>query len=245
MENGLEQNQATLDVLQNVNLSQPQKEERMVPQSEVDKLAWALKNEAYEKAKREFESKQVSVSQNTNSNAPMTREDIQQAIRDETKRQYESSVSAQQQEVNRNFANKVLNEFVQQMNKGKEKYDDFDSIVGKVRFDKYPELIRMSTEILGENTDEVWYELAKNPMKLKTLKSMVEDEEFELAQDTLKGISKSIVDNKNALKNTRQSRQPTVSIKSSARTTSSEPFDRNDKQAMLKHFKQQSWAKRK
>ena len=195
--------------------------EKMVPQSEVDKVVVAVKHSAYEKAKQELMS-----AQQANPNAAMqaaqgavSREDIENMILEKTQ-------ALQMQQARQAEAERIVGEFVQKMDMGKTDYEDFEDTVKEIDFsaNQMP------------NTHDLFYDMAKNPYKIAQLKILAQTSPG-LARAEMMRLSKSIDDNK-AAKSQMTAKEPLSQMKASANAS----VDSN-RPMTLAEMKKQPWAR--
>lgn len=199
MVNGITQNQDT-QVSQSVSSSpatsgvsqapsQFTSEEKTFRQSEVNDIVGRAKHEAVERFKR---ADNAAPQQN---NVGLSTDEIRRITAEETTRlrdewQREAYQKAQYQE-----AEKVANEFLSKLKTGKDKYSDFDNVVGDVDFQYIPHIVQLANSV--DNTHDVMYELAKQPTKLANLQQLMAISE-PLARKEMQRLSQSIKDNEAA-----------------------------------------------
>ena len=174
--------------------------EKMVPQSEVNRIVGSQKAEAYERGKQEalaqLQAQQASQQQQAQmSQAPQgegSMGGMQQVSQDEIRR-----MIAEEHERSSNMAqaNQIAYEFTQKMDAGNAKYPDFQEVVGKLDLSKVPHLVQMSNQY--PNTADVIYDIAKNPMKLAQLQILYHTSP-QLAQSEISKLANSIKANQSA-----------------------------------------------
>ena len=203
--------------------------EKMVPQSEVDKVVVAVKHSAYEKAKQELMS-----AQQANPNAAMqaaqgavSREDIENMILEKTQ-------ALQMQQARQAEAERIVGEFVQKMDMGKTDYEDFEDTVKEIDFSAIPEIVKLANQM--HNTHDLFYDMAKNPYKIAQLKILAQTSPG-LARAEMMRLSKSIDDNK-AAKSQMTAKEPLSQMKASANAS----VDSN-RPMTLAEMKKQPWAR--
>lgn len=136
--------------------------EKLVPQSTVDKIVGSVKNEAYERAKREVEEDRVAAQAAAGSNQPaapsLSKEEIRSIINEEAEKK-----------ANQKLAEQTAMEFVCKMESGSKKYADFDEVVTPLGIgnQEMAPIIQLSNSV--DNTADVMYELGKNPHKIGSL----------------------------------------------------------------------------
>jgi hypothetical protein len=95
-------------------------------------------------------------------------------------------------------AKRTVQNFFAKTGKGREKYQDFDQVTGDVDLGRFPNVIHLLGEVV-ENSDDVFYELAKDRTKMAMLEQLVNMSPND-AIVQVKRMSKSIQDNQAALK---------------------------------------------
>jgi hypothetical protein len=90
----------------------------------------------------------------------------------------------------------VANKHLQNVEKAKMKYQDFSDVVKNFDASKFPQLTYLVANM--EGGDEILYDLSKNPDKIAQL-SYTAERDPELAQTILLKLSKSILNNKQAI----------------------------------------------
>jgi hypothetical protein len=187
--------------------------EKMVPQSEVDKLVGAVK--AKERQQAEAQYRQMLQSQSMGGvQVPGVNEDAllekatqrMQATLDEQRREQE--LEQQKAEVDR-----VAKEYLEKMKQGSTLYDDFDQVTKAFKPGKFPQVAIWAAQ--QDNTSAIIYDLAKNPQKLAQL-HMLALADPELAVDEITKLSQSIKRNEEAVNNNVRSPSPLSKLKSSA-----------------------------
>lgn len=220
-------------------MEQQPKPERMVPQSEVDKLAVALKNEHYEKGKRDAmmtqqQTRDVGMGGQEAPQGQPSREEMARMIREEAQKLRETEMNEHMAKQNQAAAQKILSEVSAKMVDAKGRYEDYDKIVGKLKLEKMPDLIRLANEF--PNSGDIFYEFASKPQKLGNIRQLLKDEQDDLAYDAMMEISGSIAKNQDAMKRAPRLREPLDEIKPSSTSTDAEPMS-------LAYFKKQPWAR--
>lgn len=194
----------------------PVQEERVFKQTEVNDLIGRAKSEAVERFKRESSiashqtnQQQQPSSQNTygSSQEEMVRRlagEEAQKLRNQWIE--EANTRHQQQE-----AEKVANEFIQKIDSGKSKYQDYDSVMKDVNYGDIPDIVQVAN--MMENTSDIMYELGKNPSKIGIIRQLLNISPS-LAMAEMKRLSQSIKDNEEA-KNFRHPNEPLSQLRPS------------------------------
>jgi hypothetical protein len=152
-----QQTEMTQDVTPNVTENKPA--EKMLPQSEVNRIVAATKKQMQER----YEQQRTG-----NPAQPVVQETPEQAARrvfqeELTKanqiRQQEYAKSQQQAE----WQNLVTS-LATKIEEGSKKYEDWDTVTADVNFAVIPQVLKAANDV--ENSADVLYELSKNPSKL-------------------------------------------------------------------------------
>jgi hypothetical protein len=140
-------------------------EEKVLKQSEVNKIVGTTRKEAYDRAMRDFEltHQQNNVQQNS-SDVPidtsnLSAEQVKELIKQE------AETRAQQIE-----AQKIANKFVGRLKQGDAKYDDFQSTIEPLDLVNSPYLAELVTEV--DNTEDVLYKIGKDPQIEATVRTL-------------------------------------------------------------------------
>jgi len=204
-----------------------QQQERVLTQSEVDKVVGRVKAESYQKGQRDAMMSQ-GANNASSQQAPMSEDRIRELMR-ETANQA-TMENAQKAEIHRlvgEFSNKVI--------AGKEKYPDIEEKLAEIDIAKMPELVPLANGV--DNTADVIYDLASNPYKIATIISSVRQGLPHLAQQEIRKLSNSIKENQKAQQNATP-KEPLSQLKPSTAI----PGD-NGKMSVA-DFRKQSWLKR-
>ncbi len=204
------------------NLEQPQAvpvAEKMIPQSQVNKIVGARLMEAKEKAEREkqleiekLKAQMSSQGSSMGGMQQMSLDQIRQMIAEQTQRQLQEQRDAQLEQMRMEHSQRVASEFVGKLESGKHKYNDFDKVVGEVDFTQMPEIVALTHNL--DNASDVIYELMKNPHKVAQVLTLAGRSPL-LANKAVKEISDSIKINDNA-KNAKSVNDPVGRINPSA-----------------------------
>jgi hypothetical protein len=225
----------------------PAKEEKLLPQSEVNEIVGKAKREAAEKAKRDafLELQKATAANSPNiapqvgipingqaANAPQLTQEQIIAIADQR-----AQIQAQQQA--RNFIDgQIASEFMAKINLAKQKIPDFDkNVYDKLGLGKVPiPLINVFNTV--DNPGEVLKEMADNPSKFSDVMNAYvwNPENPELARTVILRISESIKQNE-AAKATPQAPEPLSQVKPSTTGTD------NGSLASVKDFRKASWLR--
>jgi hypothetical protein len=185
--------------------SAPVSDERTFRQSEVNDIVKKAKYGAVEDFKRMQTTQPSYIQEKHSSFTPPTErpseyqlpEDrIRQIVNDATKQQLESMRAEAYQHSQTEAAKKTVQNFWNKVTSGREKFQDFDTVVGDINFQGFPNVVEMLGDHI-ENADQVLYELGKDRTKMANLEYLAERS----PQDALKAaqrLAKSLQDNEAA-----------------------------------------------
>jgi len=190
-------------------------QEKLLKQSEVNDIIGSAKREAYEKGKRESlaEYQKTQAPVQTNSYAPNQTIGGMAQLSDDKIRQLINEES--QKMTNMAVAQRIANEFTQKMMAAKDKYPDFEQVVGELNLVDMPQIVNWANSL--DNTADVMYELAKYPEKLSSVTVLAYTNPRK-ATVLLQKLSDSIKQNESALKQPSAS-EPLSQIKPSTTGT--------------------------
>jgi len=212
-----------------VDVSEPVAE-RMVPQSEVDKLVVATKRETAEKFKREADNQarsqadKAGVSESAPVNPGMGGMQMfdSKKIRDEVLGEIRGEFEAKQKQYDEQSKRKRAEEFVVEYEGklaiGKERYEDFDDAISSIDPNEFVDVIMLAND--AEGTADIMYELAKNPQKLIQVAAAAQMSKSQ-AKRIINEIAQSMKLNRDAAGNKPTTNQPLPRSKASTAGTSS------------------------
>lgn len=197
----------------------------MIPHSRVNKIVEKAKNEAYKlgladalaKIEEQFSGSQYAQPNSNNAQAgfdestPLTFSQYKELR--ERERQSEQQIAKQQAE--KTYYDKVHNEFIQKVNDGSAKYQDFDEVTEALGLDEAQgnnPLVHLLNSV--DNPADVLYEMGKNPEKLGAVAALLPAPT--LARQAIIKLSNSIKNNQAALQQRQSSSEPLSQIKPSS-----------------------------
>jgi hypothetical protein len=215
MLNGMSQSQETASS-QPVTSTQPVApqapaqavEERSFRQSEVNDIVKRAKNTAVEDFKR-LQSEQPQYFQqkygeSNNSNpiqqpANMPNEDyFRKLAAEEIQRSRDDWVKDAQMRTQEENAQRTAQNFANKISTGREKYQDFDQVVGDIDYSRFPNVVTLLGDYL-DNSDSVLYHLGKNRLHMDGLESLANRSPKDAINEARR-LSQSIKDNESASK---------------------------------------------
>jgi hypothetical protein len=226
MANGIGQDSGS-SIAQNVNSNpsiaqdapQTAMEERSFRQSEVNDIVKRAKNDAVETYKR-LHAEQPQYAQQKygdsnsqpNVNNSNSDDNYRKIAAEEAKRHFEAVRQDALRQSQDEQAKRTVQNFFAKTGKGREKYQDFDQVTGDVDLGRFPNVVQLLGEFI-DNSDEVFYELGKDRIKMANLENLAERSPNDAIVQA-KRLSQSIKDNQSAT-NVRQPREPLNQMKPS------------------------------
>lgn len=186
--------------------------EKMVPASQVSKIAAQQAREAADRTRKEVmaEYESRTPTQNQPANTPTSNMGGIQAPNEEQIRQMIQQEAWKMS--NQALAERIAQDFESKMDAVKEKYPDFDEKYKALNLEKHPELVLWTREM--DNVGDVVYDIANNPTKFAQVLMLANSGFPQLAQQELSKLSASIKANE-AAKATPDAPAPLSQIKSS------------------------------
>lgn len=211
-------------------------QEKMLPQSEVNKLVGRTRMEAAERARRQAEAeyqKQLEELQAQKQTHPEQSKEIDEE-RLYQQIQERMNQELQQKQFEAEMA-RVADAYTGKMAQGIEKYEDFEKVMSDFEPQAFPQLVYLVADL--DNATNIMYELSKNPSKLATIDYLAKTSPKK-AQSELANIGSSIAANQQAKEEAGQ--QSTTA-----------PLDRlqpsrisgNDGQLSIRDLRSQPWLK--
>ena len=179
------------------NLSNSTESEKMLSQSQVNKIVQHEKAKAAQVTKRELEERhqrelaEIQAKQSQR-NESVPREMDANAIYQQVQEKFNEEMQKRrvQDEMDR-----VANSYLSKMEQGKNAYDDFEDVTKEFDPTAFPQLTYLVAGM--DNAADVIYDLARNPLKLAGLDRLAERNPRQAQSELLK-LSRSIMDNKQA-----------------------------------------------
>lgn len=176
-------------------------QEKMLTQSQVNKIVASEKTRAAESARREAEDKhqrELQALQDQRARQEQRNEEVPRDVDIDSMSQkvLEKLNKDLQQQRFTEEVNRVTQTYLSKVEQGKSAYDDFEAITQDFDPSAFPQLTILLSGI--DNMADVLYDLAKNPLKLSGLDRLAEKNPRQAHNELLK-LSKSILDNRQAL----------------------------------------------
>ncbi len=187
-------------------------EEKMLRQSEVNEIVRKAKYGAVEDYKRlQTEQPQYVQQKYGESYAPqqqqqqpyqqsmqgLSPDDMRRVAAEEIQRSRDEWAQQAQRTSQEQEAQRVAGEFFNKLSLGKDKYQDFENVVGDIEFVEFPLAIQLATSV--ENTADVMYEFGRDPSKMLNLEQLA-GKSPKAALKLIQKLSQSIKDNESVTK---------------------------------------------
>lgn len=194
----MEENQVIDDAVENANLESEQ--EKMLSQSQVNKIvqhekaraAQTIKRDLEERYQRELEQIKSQHQQQTQRNENVLRELDANAIYQQVQERFNQEM---EQRRLKDEVDRVAQTYISKMEQGKSAYDDFEEVTKEFDPTAFPQLTYLVAGI--DNAVDIIYNLALNPLKLAGLDRLAEKNPRQAQAELLK-LSRSISENKQA-----------------------------------------------
>jgi len=208
-----ENSQDKQQVEQESSSSTETQEEKLLKQSDVNKIVGAAKLEAREQGRREAQATQSPAK---DLSATVDPNDPNQVLIDQTKLEEViervATQKAQQTEMKQN-----VDQFVSKLQLGMQRHSDFETTVAKLNLHNLPyELVRLVNAL--DNTADIVYELGKSPSKFSSVLNLC-NVSPQLAYDELTRLSDSIKKNQQAATSQTKVNEPLDQVKPSTTGT--------------------------
>lgn len=187
-------------------VEQQQAQERMVPQSEVDKIVSArLARE------RQRMSPEVGMG-GMPANPGFNKEELLQAMDERLRNFHEEQQQAYVREQQKQYADNVAKRYLDSHAKGKELYNDYAEKTQDITPAAYPQVTILASQY--DNMPEILYELGGNPSKLVNLHVLALTNRAQAEREMAK-LAESIKANQEAKAQNQKSPQPLSRLKPS------------------------------
>ena len=191
----MEENQVSDGALDNSSIEPEQ--EKMIPQSQVNKIikhktyeAAQIQREMEERHQRELEAIQAQKQKQRNENVP--RDVDADAIYQQVQERFNQEM--QQRRV-KDEMDRIANSYLSKMEQGKSSYSDFEEVTKEFDPTAFPQLTYLVAGM--DNAADVIYDLSRNPLKLAGLDRLAEKNPRQAQAELLK-LSRSITENRQA-----------------------------------------------
>lgn len=204
MEEAVNQSTESLPVSSAPDVAQ----EKMLRQSEVNEIVGRAKQEAANRAVENYKRLMQQESPTQLRHEPVSEINetrFRQMAAEEAQRLRDQWVSETQQRADEQAAQRIVKNFYDKIEAGKQKYDDFEKVTGDLELRRFPNTVQMLAEHL-DNSHDVLYELSKNRGKLADIELKAREFPSEALYD-LRKLADSIKKNEE-VQSTRTSNAP-------------------------------------
>lgn len=187
--------------------SSSQSDERLFKQSEINDIVSRAKRDAVEGYKRKSERSETgyndqyaSQTQHTSSSPTqyLSHDDVRRMAAEESQRLRDEWINDAQRTAQENDAQRIVGEFFNKLSTGKDKYQDFEKVVGDVDYGRFPNVVQLLNNYT-DNLHDVMYDLGKDRSKLATLEQLCQISPRDAIVQAQR-LSQSIRDNEGATK---------------------------------------------
>ena len=212
--------------------NKPEVQEKVLKQSEVDKIVGSVKRDTLDKARREYESKlqQAQVQTQPASYAQSNQLNVGNNLPDDHIRRLINEEAQKQAQYTE--ANRVAHEFISKLEATKSKYPDFEEKVSQLNLPSIPQIVGIANSM--DNTGDIMYEIATNPSKFASVMVLAHTAPH-LAQAELRRLSESIKHNEAAAKQP-SAAEPLSQVKPSTTGT-------DNGSSSVRDLRKQSWLR--
>lgn len=192
--------------------------EKMVPQSEVNKLVGGAKQKGYDRAQEELRNLQAQQAhqQQQVKQAPslggIDQTQVQEIVKQQMQALQQQQYEQQQQQYYNSEASRILQEMGPKTEDAKGRYSDYEDTLGSVdNFRAAPDMWQYANMV--DNGGDVLYDIAKNPSKIATIRQLAAIDPNYAATE-IQRLSNSIKQNQNGA-NSNVAPEPLRQVKSS------------------------------
>lgn len=204
----------------------PKSDERLFRQNELNEIVGRAKNEAVESYRRRQEQASGQSTNTQNYQGSIDNDSFRKIAAEEAQRLRDDWIRETREKTEAQYAQKIVDTFVQKVESGKSKYEDFDKITEGMQIANFPNVVHLLAEAI-DNSGDVMYELGKNRLSLLQLEELSKKSP-EDALVHIKRLSQSIKENEEASK-AKQANPPLSQLRpSNYGTDTGTPFTVSD-----------------
>jgi len=137
--------------------------EKMLRQSEVNEIVGRRSQEAAQRAVEQYK-RSIEANQQSYSQPEISEKRFRELAAEEAQRLHEKQRSEWQERNEAEQAQRIVRNFWDKLEAGKQKYEDFDKVTGNIEYQRFPNTVHMLAEMV-DNPHDVLYELAKKPIQ--------------------------------------------------------------------------------
>ena len=173
----------TMDTVNGIAQATPslqQEQEKLLPQSQVSELIKNAKVQAVEQYKKLYSEQPEYAQQKYGDPAPafaqkptIDESHYRKIAAEEAQRMRDEIFNQAQQRQQQEYAQNLVQKFVQKIEPAKSMYEDFDKVTGDLNLQPYPHVVQILAENI-DNAGDLLYELSKDRLKLQQLEGLAE-----------------------------------------------------------------------
>ena len=222
---------------ENVEEKEPPIKSRTYNDADVDRIVGAKKAELMAKHQQELErvrAENAARPANNNLDMDALTQQLSDGVYNKIVGQLKSHHEEMQRAEQEKYVKNLADQFHLKMGKDSELFDDYKDVVGKLKPEKYINTSLLAAEM--DHTNEIMYELRKNPEKLLQIENAASMGDTDLAKELLERVEKSIKTNLEAKRNNQDIPAPLSEVKSSK-------VGVDNKERTIRDFKNAEWLR--
>lgn len=158
-----------------------QEQEKLLPQSQVSELIKNAKHQAVEQYKKLYSEQPEYAQQKYGDPVPafaqkqptIDETHYRKIAAEEAQRMRDAIFNEAQQRQQQEYAQNLVQKFVQKIEPAKSLYEDFDKVTGDLNLQPFPHVVQILAENI-DNAGDLLYELSKDRLKLQQLEGLAE-----------------------------------------------------------------------
>ena len=168
----------------------------------------------------------------SNANA-FNQDDIRRMAAEEAQRLRNEWINDSHRTAQEQEAKRIADDFLAKLTTGKTRYDNFDKVMENIEFSQFGSAVQLAN--MFDNTADVWYYLADNPMQLEAVNNLAA-KNSKTAYIAMEKLSKQLKDNE-AAQNIKLPNAPLSQVRPSNNGTSSGELTVDDYRRKYKGMK--------
>lgn len=158
-----------------------QEQEKLLPQSQVNDIVKRAKEQAVEQYKKLYSEQPEYAQQKYGDPAPafavkqptIDEGHYRKIAAEEAQRMRDEIFNQAQKRQQEEYAQNLVQKFVQKIEPAKSQYEDFDKVTGDLNLQPFPHVVQILAENI-DNSGDLLYELGKDRLKLVQLEGLAE-----------------------------------------------------------------------
>lgn len=159
---------------------QQEQQEKLLPQSQVNEIVKRAKEQAVEQYKKLYSEQPEYAQQKYGDPAPafaqkpsFDESHYRKIAAEEAQRMRDEIFNQAQKRQQEEYAQNIVQKFVQKIEPAKSAYEDFDKVTGDLNLQPFPHVVQILAENI-DNSGDLLYELGKDRLKLVQLEGLAE-----------------------------------------------------------------------